>query len=478
MKPSIVCSPPQVRRPAHPAGRTLRPAGATAAGRAPPELKPLSLRRNFSWVAAGSVAGMLSQWGLLIVLAHLGNLQMIGTVVLAFAICAPVNALAQLGLRGAVVTDTRGEYQFADYFALRLLTSSLALLSIAGIVVAIGYEPRAGVIVLLVAVGELFKALSDIVHALLQQHERMDRIGVSLMLQGPLMVAALALGIGLTGNLAWGVAGLSLAAAAVFFAYDLPNARRMLAASAVNRRRNTAGGPAESGRLKPRWDPRTLLRLTWLTLPLGVVLMLVALTTSLPRYMVSHYLGNHALGVFVSIVYLGMVGARVVTAVGQSAGARLAKYYAAGETADYCRLLAKLLAMVGSLGLAVVLLVAVAGRPILGLLYDADYSGHLDLAVCLMAAAAVAYLTVPLGIAVEAMRRFKAHMAIRGLSVLALLVGLPPLIRQDGLRGAALAMLLGSGCAVAGCVAVVLWAVRREAGRPGFAEAERAQWEG
>ena len=39
-----------------------------------------------------------------------------------------------------------------------------------------------------------------------------------------------------------------------------------------------------------------MLKLAWLTFPLGIVLMLIALNTSVPRYMIVHYLGNAFVG--------------------------------------------------------------------------------------------------------------------------------------------------------------------------------------
>ncbi len=405
---------------------------------------PLSLRLNFSWIAAGNAVGALCQFGLFVALAHVGNLSMVGTVALAVAVCAPVYALGCLGLRGAVITDAKHEYRFGDYLALRLATTGLAMAVISGMVVAGSYELRAVAVILLVALGEAFKALSDIFHALLQRQERMDRIGISLMIQGPLVLGLVALGIWTTGDLLWAMLGYPLATATVLFAFDLPNGVRIL--------RCTADGES----LQPHWHAGTMLRLAWLSLPLGAVLMLIALTSSIPRCLVGSFFGEHALGVFVSIVYVGMVGARVVVSMGQSAGPRLAKYHACGDAPAYYRLLAKVLGLVLGLGVAVVAAVAAAGGPILGWLYAADYTPYLNLAVWLMAATAVAYLTVPLGIAVEAMRRFKTHMVIRGVGVGLLLMLIPGFAEAYGMTGVAAAMLVASTCSATGCAVVIL----------------------
>ena len=173
--------------------------------------------------------------------------------------------------------------------------------------------------------------------------------------------------------------------------------------------------------------------------------------------MVKHYLGDHALGVFASVACLAIVGSTVVSAVSVSASPRMARYHAAGNTAAYLRLLGKLVVLVAGLGTAAVLVMTLGGGPILSLLYGAEFARHAELAVYLMSAGAVAYLTLPLGVAVEAMRCFKTHMVVRGISVLTLLALAPGWIQAHGPKGAAMAMLAGSACSELGCAGVLVY---------------------
>lgn len=256
-------------------------------------------------------------------------------------------------------------------------------------------------------------------------------------------------------NSSWVILGFPLVTAAVLFGYDLRNGSQIVKTSLAGHNELSRGRGTEGTGLTPRWDARTMLKLAWFSLPLGIILTMIALTTSIPRYMVSHYLSTTALGIFVSIAYLGMVGRSVVLVIGQSAGPRLAKYYAAGNTTAYCRLLGKMLRLVIALGAAVVLVVALLGGPILSLLYGADYTPYLDLAVYLMVAAAVTYLTGPLGIAVAAMRPFKSQMVIRGVGIVVLLALLPRFLQAHGLKGAVAAMFISYTLTVPACACVV-----------------------
>jgi len=229
---------------------------------------------------------------------------------------------------------------------------------------------------------------------------------------------------------------------------DLRNASRTLRSASPERRHLS---------LRPRWNPRTMLKLAWLSLPLGGVVTLIALGTSIPRCMVSGYLGNEALGTMVSIFYLAMIGSRVVTAIGQAAGPRMAKYFAAGNRRAYLWLLAKVSTLVVLLGAAMVAAVALVGVPLLSWLYGTDFRPHAELAIYLTSAGAVMYLTVPLGMAVEAMRRFKSHMVARGAGVLAMSLLLPGLLTSHGLLGVAWAMAVGFAVPTIVCAGVVLW---------------------
>ncbi|HUT09360.1 MAG TPA: hypothetical protein VMY42_02600 [Thermoguttaceae bacterium] len=433
-------------------------------GAQPKTVRPLSLRRNCSWIVTGNVVNMGCQWGRVVLLVHLAGVEKVGMVVLAFAISTPVNVLAYLGLRGTVATDTKEEYRFGDYLALRLITATLAMLVVAAIALASPYEAETAMVILIVAAGELFRSISDIFHALFQQHERMDRMAISIMIRGLLMLGLLALGICLTGSVLWGMLGFPLAMAVTFFGFDLPTGARMVYASPRTETKASYDTTRPGGELRPRWNARTLVRLTWLTLPLGIAMMMISLAQSIPRYVVGHLLGLTTLGVFVMVLYLALVGAKLVAAVSQSAGPRLARHYAAGNSTAYCRLLGKLLALTAAMGVAVVLGVAVFGGPILGLLYGAEFRQYAGLAVYLMAAGTMMYLTTPLAQAVDAMRRFKTHLVMRVLGIVTLLVLLPGLIAAYGLEGAAAAMFIGYLVTILGLAGAILTAIRTPQG--------------
>ncbi len=427
----------------------------------PATVSPLSLKQNVSWIMLGNVVQAAARYGMVVLLIRLCGLAASGRFIFAFAVCTPIWALANLGLRAALVTDARREFRFADYLGLRLLTSAAAVAALAGVVAWAGFGGQALLVIGVIAAGKLWEGLSDIFHARQQQHERMDRVAVALMIRGPLGLLLLGLGAWSTGNLPIAACGFPLAMAATFLLWDLPQGMRLNRAEELENR-PLAAGRASGGPWRQPVDWRGLARLSWVTLPLAVVSFEVALVPNIPRYVVRSMLGEGALAVYASVGYLVMMGLMVVMAIGHSASPRLAKYHAAGQRAAFCRLLAKLTAVTTTMGLAGMLIVFFFGDRLLRLI-DAQMVGHQDLALCLMVFASLMYFNGPLGRALDATRRFKTHMLLRTTGIVVSLVLVPLLVEAYGLFGAAEAMTASAAVLTILYVAAIAGEIRRMA---------------
>ncbi|MEG4502730.1 oligosaccharide flippase family protein [Microcoleus sp. F6_B4] len=430
------------------------------------QLKPLTLRRNFSWTFTGNLVYAASQWGMLVLLAKLGSPEMVGQFTLGLAVTAPVIMFTNLQLRGVQATDAKGDYVFSDYLGLRLIGTGLALLIIAGITLKAGYRWETSLVILAIALAKAFESISDVFYGLIQQHERMDRIAIALMIKGPLSLLLLGIGVSLTGSVVGGAIGLAIAWGLVLFGWDLRNGRLILKNSSHGREGTdllVAGAePANSQNpLYPRWHRKTLGKLVWLALPLGFVMMLISLNTNIPRYFIERYLGERELGIFAAMSYLMVVGQMVVSALAESASPRLAKYYAAGNSTAFRTLLLKLVGVGLMLGAGGVFVAVVAGKPILTLLYKPEYADRADLFLWLMVAAGIWYVSAFLGYGITAARYFRVQMplfvAVTGSSAIACLWLIPIM----GLRGAAIALIVTAIVQAVFSFAVIAYALYR-----------------
>ena len=426
--------------------------------------RALSLKANFSWTLAGNVAYAASQWAMLVVLAKLGTAEKVGQFVLGLAVTAPVMLFSSLKLRSVQATDARGDFHFGDYFALRLLCTALAAVVIGAIAALGGYSRATALVVLAVGAAKALESISDILHGLFQQHERMDWIARSLTIKGVLSLAALAGVFYLTRSVVLASLSMSAAFAAVLLAYDLPVSAALLKAHLP---------PDGKSPLRPRWHASTIKALLVLTIPLGVAVAASSLGTNVPRYFLAAARGESALGIFGALASPLAAGVIVINALGQSAAPRLAKYHATGAAAAFDMTLRKMIATGAALGAAGLLVALVAGRRILLVLFKPEYAQHVDVFLWLVAAAALQYTYVFLGSAINAMRFFRIQLPMNLVNPLAALALCAVLVPRFGLRGAGWAVFATTVCEGLGYVAIFLYLRRRYAPAPAAAAATR-----
>jgi len=406
----------------------------------PLTLKPLTLRGNFAWTALGNVVYSLCSWLMLSVIAKVGSPTMVGQFALGMAVAQPVMVFSQLSLNQVQATDARREYRFGDYLGLRMITNLLAMAALVGLAVAGGYSREAGAVVVLAGIGLAFDGIGDTVFGLLRQHERMDRIAISMAIEGVLSLLLLTAGLSLLHSIVWAAAGSALASALVALAYDIPNAVILLRQSGDGK-----GSLFSRVRLpKPHSNPRILGRLVGVALPLGVIMVLLSVNNNISRYFVAHYLGLRALGIFSALVSFVTIGRLVTTALGLSASPRLARYYAEGDRRAFVGLQRRLLLIGVVVGAAAPIVAAVAGRRILTFFYTSEYAGYLDVFVLYLAAGGLSYVDGSIGWAITAARRFKAQAVSLAVLTLVIAGASAWLVPAYGLRGAAWAALFAS----------------------------------
>ncbi|MBN2021482.1 MAG: oligosaccharide flippase family protein [Pirellulales bacterium] len=419
-----------------PRQRRTASVGVSAAGVCPSaeSLRPLSMRRNFAWMLTGNVTFAACQWGVLVILAKLGSPEMVGQFVLGLAVTAPVIVFADLQLRGLQVTDARRQYSFRDYMALRLVTMALATAVILGMIVFGTFSREVCLLIAAIGAGKVFETISDTSYGALQQYERMDRIGRSLVSKGLLSLAAAGAGVLLTGSVLAAAVGLLIVRAGWLAFYDLPGVVWL------------HGGDVHS--IVPRWNLHSMARLTWTAIPLGLASVMLSLNTNIPRYFVEHHLGGKQLGFFAAVAYVGVVGTTLARAMAQSAMPRLARDYVHGNRASFIRVFRRNVLASVAISAASVLVAAVAGRWILTLLYTPEYAEHADVFVVIAVAMGLQLVGAFVGAPIRATRRFRVLLAARVLSTTLLLALGWLLIRAHGMTGVAWAMVASAAAEI------------------------------
>lgn len=410
----------------------------TAGALSNPSIPALSLRASAVWTLGGQLGYAAAQWAMVALLARAGNAGDVGHYALGLALTAPLFLLLGLGLRSVQATDAAARYPFAQYFSLRAVLM-LAGLPLTALLAAL--YPQAAWVIVWLGVAKALEGVSEVAYGLMQREHRLDIVARSMLLRGALGLGLLGGLFVLTGSVAWGAFGVALAAL-LTLAHDLPPARRL------------APGSWRAAALDPRL-PR-------LALPLGLVAALVSLGITVPRLFVERELGAAPLGVYSALSYPVIAGGMVVVALGTALTTRLALAFE-GAPRHFVRLAALLTLAGGGLGLGFTALAALAGEPLLALLYGPEYAAHAQLFVWLTLGGAAGYLASAAGFAMTAARRFAEQLplfvAVVGASALACAL----LIPRFGLLGAAYAALLAAGVQLLGSGLVVFLALRARA---------------
>jgi O-antigen/teichoic acid export membrane protein len=424
----------------------------------------MNLRQNFSWTLIGNVVYAACQWGMLVAIAKLGSPEMVGQFTFGLSITAPVFMFTNLHLRTVQVTDAKRQFLFGDYLSLRLIGTTIGVLAIGLIVIIIvttagskyGYHSPeislsiyTALAILCMAIAKAFESVSDICYGLIQQNDRMDRIARSMMVKGILSLILMGIGVYLSGGILWGTIGLAVAWGIVLICFDLPNASQFAIDSPLKKFTQNLALPKILANFKvdmpaSRWDVQTLTKLAWLSLPLGLMMMLISLNLNVPRYFIQNYLGDKLLGIFGALSYLIIAGNIVINALCESASSRLAKYYATAERRNFGMLLVKLMTICGGFGIGGILLASIGGERVVTLLYRPEYAQYQEVFIWLMVAAGIGYVSSAVGYAVTAARYFRVQIPLFIVVTATSALGCLWLVPILGLKGAAIASVMAA----------------------------------
>lgn len=406
------------------------------------DIRP-SLRFNVAWTLVGNLGYALCQWGMLVTIAKLTNPETVGVYALALSIAAPVMMFTNLNLRTVQATDTNRDHPFSGYLAVRILTTILALLVIGAILLIAGYTRATAMVIIFVGLAKAAESVSDVYYGMMQQRERMELIAQSMLLRGGVSLAAMAVTILVTDSIIAGATALFFSWMVVLLGFDVVNGWKALAAN-------------ERFNLVARWDWKALATIAWVSLPLGMVQLLISLNTNVPRYFIEGAWGKHELGVYAAISYLITGVSTIVLAVGNAVSPRLARMFHDQDFDGFTALLTRLIGFF--VGLSVVGMVGAwwLGDFVLTHVYSAEYAGRTHLLVVLSMCFGLGAVVSMLGYGLTAARRFRSQVPLVAIALASTAVMGALLIPEYGAVGAAYGSLasevvwtVGSGLVLA-----------------------------
>ena len=403
-----------------------------------------SLSRDLLWMVAGNAFYIACQWGVLVATVKCGTPEMVGQLSLGFAICAPIFLFCQLRLRTASATDAANEYEAPDYLALRLLCTSIALLGVLLICIPGHFAMQTTLIILGVAVAKTIESGSDLFYGFLQNAEHIRPIAFSLIMRGILSFGGFFAALFLTRNLLWALSAFCAGWGLVLVVIDFP-----VAAQLVQR--------TEGKRMHLRWRWKVLGQLAWLSLPLGMSAMLMSLAVNMPRYFVERFGGATELGLFSALAYLTIASGLVVNSLAEVTIPRFAKLFTLSRRAEASRLMLLCIGVTILISAACIAVAALLSRPLVTLVYQAQYATSGGLLAWLMVAAAVANIGSIFSYILVAARKFNLHLVCLIALTVSTAIASQLLVPRWHTRGAAFASIVGFSVQAL----IAAWCVRR-----------------
>jgi O-antigen/teichoic acid export membrane protein len=251
----------------------------------------------------------------------------------------------------------------------------------------------------------------------------------------------------ITRSIVWAVIGLAFGRLLVLLAWDsrLDFAKRERSGFAV----------------RLEWNSGQMLTLLRMTLPLGIISMLISLNLSIPRYFVEAHAGSAELGIFSAIASLLTAGNLVVSAFGQSIFLPVARACAAIDRAKYRGYVVMAATLGGSLGGVAILGAMLFGRAILTHLFRPEYGERPDILVRLMMAGTIMFIASGLGYVITAAGRLRPQIPMLLAAAIAAAATSAWSIPRYGLNGAADAALVAAFVQLMGTGAILLKIDRR-----------------
>jgi O-antigen/teichoic acid export membrane protein len=387
------------------------------------------------WTLGGVVSTVACQAGIVVVLAHLSTADALADYALTTAVGAPIWIFVGLQLPALKATDIRATYRLQEYLAVRLLSALVGTVATCGLTMASGATDGRLWTVCAVSLWRAADFIAELGYAEFQFRGRADLQAKAQALRSVLGITAFTAVLAAFRSPATAFAALASISALILVVWDFFGLSV------------TSQAPAA---------PPTINRATWglvrWGLPLGLVVVLAALTSNIPRYSIEGWLGHAALGSYSAIATLAAIGTVAISALNQVASPRMARAWADGDVRSAGLYVAGLLAASLAIGAVAMIVIVLVGNPALVLVLGPRFDNQQTLMLILLAAATLTGITNSLGAAATAFRTTRTQVLINLATLCVSASAAPVLVRRFGLEGAAASQV------VTGLFALVMFA--------------------
>lgn len=187
---------------------------------------PLSAKLNFIWNTTGSLIYLGCQWlttVLVVVLSH----DYTNSGILAFAMATGVlfASIGLFGMKPVLVSDIDHKFSYQNYVAFRILTNLFGATFCVLYSLFMCSDMPQLMVSLAYLLFKIDECLCDVLYGIEQANYRMDYIGISMTIRGPVSLTLFCLGLTSLNSLLFAILLMWAGCFITTLAYDIPRAR-------------------------------------------------------------------------------------------------------------------------------------------------------------------------------------------------------------------------------------------------------------
>lgn len=177
----------------------------------------VDIKRNYIWFSFGSGLFALSTLLFTVIVSRSLGKEIGGMFSTGIAIAQWMVTIAYFEIRTYQVTDAKNEFEFHDYFFVRIIMSFLSFATSVGYVIIRHYNIIKIEIVLCLCIYKILEGIGDIFEGEFQKHNRIDISGKSMFIRTLVSIITLCLSLKLTNNVFISLVITNIATAACIF---------------------------------------------------------------------------------------------------------------------------------------------------------------------------------------------------------------------------------------------------------------------
>lgn len=320
----------------------------------------------------GNLAYLGAQFVAFVALAQWASIAEVGRFSWALALTSPIFIFADMRTSQIQLSTPHTQLSYRTFWLQRLLTQTVA--APLAVVLGVLFAPDRDTLVMVVGLVAL-KFLEGFINVSIAECIRVEETGRVAAIQvtrGIFYASVFSVAVYVSGSAATAVwcTAAALIVPTAYAHWSLPRSTRA---------RGSSWGSIVS-----------LTRESWMV---GLGFFIASVTVNGPRFLIEAFHGVESLGVFAAVFYVIVLANTVVDSVTQGLMPRFSSYWRGGEIRRALVGAFRICVLVGVVGLVALLISALAGGPLLGLLYGPEYAHGRGVLVALFTYATVQYVS-------------------------------------------------------------------------------------